>query len=85
MYGNDFSEPDAATGGLLDQVEAAESELRAAADRGLTRSPASGEDLEAYFRAVIEADQKIEPRDWMPDSYRRTLIRQIAQHAHSEI
>ena len=34
---------------------------------------------------MIAADQKIEPRDWMPESYRRTLIRQIAQHAHSEI
>ena len=34
---------------------------------------------------VIDADQKIEPRDWMPEAYRRTLIRQIAQHAHSEI
>ena len=30
-------------------------------------------------------DQRIEPRDWMPDGYRKTLIRQIAQHAHSEI
>ena len=37
------------------------------------------------FQATIEADQRIEPRDWMPDAYRRTLIRQIAQHAHSEI
>jgi ring-1,2-phenylacetyl-CoA epoxidase subunit PaaA len=35
--------------------------------------------------AVIESDQRIEPRDWMPDAYRSTLVRQIAQHAHSEI
>ncbi|MCF7548260.1 1,2-phenylacetyl-CoA epoxidase subunit PaaA [Pseudonocardia sp. WMMC193] len=42
-------------------------------------------DLEAVFQATIDADQRIEPRDWMPDDYRRTLIRQIAQHAHSEI
>lgn len=42
-------------------------------------------DLAAGFDATIEADQRIEPRDWMPDAYRRTLIRQIAQHAHSEI
>src|SRR5262245_32640471 len=42
-------------------------------------------DPEAEFAAVIEADQRVEPRDWMPDTYRRTLIRQIAQHAHSEI
>jgi ring-1,2-phenylacetyl-CoA epoxidase subunit PaaA len=40
---------------------------------------------QAYFDQVIEADQKIEPRDWMPEAYRTTLIRQIAQHAHSEI
>jgi ring-1,2-phenylacetyl-CoA epoxidase subunit PaaA len=40
---------------------------------------------EAAFQALIDADQRIEPRDWMPDGYRRTLIRQIAQHAHSEI
>jgi ring-1,2-phenylacetyl-CoA epoxidase subunit PaaA len=41
--------------------------------------------LEAQFEETIAADQRIEPRDWMPDAYRRTLIRQIAQHAHSEI
>jgi ring-1,2-phenylacetyl-CoA epoxidase subunit PaaA len=37
------------------------------------------------FDALIAAEQRIEPRDWMPDAYRRTLIRQISQHAHSEI
>src|SRR5918997_1880986 len=37
------------------------------------------------FQATIEADGRIEPRDAMPDGYRKTLIRQIAQHAHSEI
>ncbi|GAB2753543.1 1,2-phenylacetyl-CoA epoxidase subunit PaaA [Nocardioides pakistanensis] len=37
------------------------------------------------FLDVIDADGRIEPRDAMPDGYRRTLIRQIAQHAHSEI
>jgi ring-1,2-phenylacetyl-CoA epoxidase subunit PaaA len=42
-------------------------------------------DLEERFTQLVEADQRIEPRDWMPDAYRRTLIRQIAQHAHSEI
>jgi len=41
--------------------------------------------LAAGFDATIAADQRIEPRDWMPDAYRRTLVRQIAQHAHSEI
>jgi ring-1,2-phenylacetyl-CoA epoxidase subunit PaaA len=43
------------------------------------------EALEAHFQRTVEADQRVEPRDWMPDAYRRTLIRQIAQHAHSEI
>ena len=40
---------------------------------------------QAHFNALIEADQRIEPRDWMPEKYRKTLIRQISQHAHSEI
>jgi ring-1,2-phenylacetyl-CoA epoxidase subunit PaaA len=40
---------------------------------------------EAQFTRTIEADSRIEPRDWMPDGYRRTLVRQVAQHAHSEI
>ncbi|HEV2228346.1 MAG TPA: 1,2-phenylacetyl-CoA epoxidase subunit PaaA [Steroidobacteraceae bacterium] len=39
----------------------------------------------ARFQARIDADEKIEPKDWMPDAYRQTLIRQISQHAHSEI
>jgi ring-1,2-phenylacetyl-CoA epoxidase subunit PaaA len=39
----------------------------------------------AHFQARIDADEKIEPKDWMPDAYRQTLIRQISQHAHSEI
>lgn len=37
------------------------------------------------FEARVAADEFIEPKDWMPDAYRRTLIRQISQHAHSEI
>lgn len=40
---------------------------------------------EARFQARVDAEEKIEPNDWMPEAYRRTLIRQIAQHAHSEI
>ncbi len=40
---------------------------------------------ERTFAETIEKDQRVEPRDWMPDGYRRTMIRQIAQHAHSEI
>ena len=41
--------------------------------------------LQAQFDATIAAEHRIEPRDWMPEGYRKTLIRQIAQHAHSEI
>lgn len=41
--------------------------------------------LEQEFEDRIAADERIEPRDWMPDAYRKTLIRQISQHAHSEI
>jgi ring-1,2-phenylacetyl-CoA epoxidase subunit PaaA len=40
---------------------------------------------ERVFADTIARDQRIEPRDWMPEAYRRTMIRQIAQHAHSEI
>ena len=38
-----------------------------------------------HFDAVMDADGKIEPQDWMPEAYRKTLVRQISQHAHSEI
>ena len=41
--------------------------------------------LQSDFDATIARNDRIEPRDWMPDGYRRTLVRQIAQHAHSEI
>ncbi|MFM2040408.1 MAG: hypothetical protein RLZZ493_997 [Bacteroidota bacterium] len=41
--------------------------------------------LENAFQSKIDNDIKIEPKDWMPDAYRKTLIRQISQHAHSEI
>src|SRR6186713_1837507 len=40
---------------------------------------------ELAFQERVDADVKIEPKDWMPEPYRRTLIRQIQQHAHSEI
>ena len=40
---------------------------------------------ERVFAETIEKDQRVEPRDWMPEGYRKTMIRQIAQHAHSEI
>ncbi len=41
--------------------------------------------LEEHFEETVSADQRIEPRDWMPEAYRKTMVRQIAQHAHSEI
>ena len=42
-------------------------------------------ELERRFQEKIDNDIKIEPKDWMPEEYRQTLIRQISQHAHSEI
>lgn len=53
----------------------------------MVKSEATAEDpakLDA-FQARIDAGEKIEPKDWMPEGYRKTLIRQIGQHAHSEI
>jgi ring-1,2-phenylacetyl-CoA epoxidase subunit PaaA len=41
--------------------------------------------LEEHFQNKIDSEIRIEPKDWMPDAYRKTLIRQISQHAHSEI
>ena len=48
---------------------------------------AAGEDaaLQAQFDAAVANEGKVEPRDWMPQAYRKSLIRQISQHAHSEI
>ncbi|WP_432826738.1 1,2-phenylacetyl-CoA epoxidase subunit PaaA [Dactylosporangium sp. CA-092794] len=43
------------------------------------------EPLQEHFQETIAHDHRIEPRDWMPDGYRKTVIRQVAQHAHSEI
>ncbi len=56
-----------------------ESTLRAAP------AEAAEADPQERFEAIVAADERIEPRDWMPEKYRTTLIRQIAQHAHSEI
>jgi ring-1,2-phenylacetyl-CoA epoxidase subunit PaaA len=42
-------------------------------------------ELEKNFQKKIDKDIRIEPNDWMPDAYRKTLIRQISQHAHSEV
>src|ERR1700686_3762425 len=41
--------------------------------------------LQKVFDDKIDREIRIEPKDWMPDPYRKTLIRQISQHAHSEI
>ncbi|MGQ0430433.1 MAG: 1,2-phenylacetyl-CoA epoxidase subunit PaaA [Gammaproteobacteria bacterium] len=49
------------------------------------RDPAQESTLERAFQTRVDAEEKVEPKDWMPDAYRRTLIRQISQHAHSEI
>ena len=40
---------------------------------------------EQRFQTTVDAEGKIEPRDWMPEAYRKTLLRQISQHAHSEV
>lgn len=48
-------------------------------------APNGLEERQEKFKSIIEADEKIEPRDWMPDGYRKTVIRQMAQHAHSEV
>ncbi len=53
-----------------------------------SEGPEAGSDLAAQqdrFDQLIADDARIEPRDWMPEAYRKTLVRQIAQHAHSEI
>jgi hypothetical protein len=39
----------------------------------------------ARFQSMVDSEEKIEANDWMPEAYRRTLIRQISQHAHSEV
>ena len=43
------------------------------------------QDFENLFQQKIDGENKIEPKDWMPEAYRKTNIRQISQHAHSEI
>ncbi|WP_245999581.1 1,2-phenylacetyl-CoA epoxidase subunit PaaA [Paraflavitalea soli] len=45
----------------------------------------SVQELEKIFQDKVDQEIKIEPKDWMPDAYRKTLVRQISQHAHSEI
>ena len=45
----------------------------------------SENELLARFQSRVDDEQRIEPKDWMPDAYRKNLIRQISQHAHSEV
>src|SRR5580658_1929040 len=54
-------------------------------DAARVRSLDEMDPQERAFQERIEAGQKIEPKDWMPENYRKMLIRQISQHAHSEI
>ncbi|MEY3765451.1 MAG: 1,2-phenylacetyl-CoA epoxidase, subunit [Pseudomonadota bacterium] len=57
-------------------------------DKGTVRLAHAAPDhdhLQAAFDRRIDADGRIEPQDWMPEAYRKTLVRQISQHAHSEI
>src|SRR5690349_4782119 len=67
--------------------ERPEMEMRTAEDdtQHHTQSDAGEQRLQEHFDRTITHGQRIEPRDWMPEGYRKTLIRQIAQHAHSEI
>jgi ring-1,2-phenylacetyl-CoA epoxidase subunit PaaA len=53
--------------------------------QGPAGEPAGEAAHAARFQARVDAEDKIEPKDWMPEAYRQTLIRQISQHAHSEI
>ena len=52
--------------------------------RGMISTPPAGVG-EAAFQRTLDADEMIEPKDWMPEAYRKTLVRQISQHAHSEV
>src|SRR5829696_8811800 len=61
-------------GGRMPSTQAIVEDARSANPAGFAR-----------FDELIAADEKIEPADWMPEPYHRTLVRQISQHAHSEI
>ncbi|MET1153761.1 1,2-phenylacetyl-CoA epoxidase subunit PaaA [Arthrobacter sp.] len=57
-----------------------------AGDQKLHAVPSAEDEAgQAYFDKIIAEDSRIEPADWMPEKYRKTLIRQMSQHAHSEI
>src|SRR5204862_8285603 len=53
--------------------------------QGPLKAVPAGTALQETFDATIDADRKIEPQDWMPEAYRKTLVRQSSQNAHSEI
>ncbi len=76
MYGNDYGPTD---------VAAPESHKDRLPRRDEPLNAADAAALDGYFDELIDADQRIEPRDAMPEAYRQTLIRMMAQHAHSEI
>ncbi|MDR6294455.1 ring-1,2-phenylacetyl-CoA epoxidase subunit PaaA [Inquilinus ginsengisoli] len=62
--------------------------LNATADatpRPNAKGPVEDAALAARFQERVDAEERIEPNDWMPEAYRKTLTRQISQHAHSEI
>ena len=54
-------------------------------EAGAKADPQSEQQYQSEFDQKIERGDFIEPKDWMPERYRKTLIRQISQHAHSEI
>ena len=72
MYTQSFSVPD-------------DSDAKGAAKAPARALSADEAEHQARFDARIDQDARIEPRDWMPAAYRKTLVRQISQHAHSEI
>jgi ring-1,2-phenylacetyl-CoA epoxidase subunit PaaA len=51
----------------------------------ISDEPADQSEQGRRFQARVDSEGKVEPNDWMPEAYRRTLVRQISQHAHSEI
>ena len=51
----------------------------------MTHTAPEPDTLAREFDEMVASDRRVEPRDWMPDAYRKTMVRQIAQHAHSEI
>ena len=59
--------------------------LEPAGKAGATTAVREDAELLRRFQERVDAEEKVEPKDWMPEAYRQTLIRQIAQHAHSEI